>query len=353
MNGGRRGFHAMDPPLRDRPGPAACAHGPGRAFRRNPRARNFLVERGRLRGDHRASSSSPRLRNVVGPVVRRDVGGVVPDTLGRQRRASGGDLPGCEDRTPDVRVALAYSLAPRASAEVRARRQLDARFDRRYVMTQLETEVERCRCGVNVRHPKVIALTGQTSGGKTRLLETIRNSLCSHVGLLPESASSSSAEVPAQRAAASLTRGTADDLSPAGRTRADGAGRGLVRHRALRPRHARRTRLLAGRRRRVLRPARNRTRVGASSLRRGPAICAIPGAVGYDTTNPLRIESAIEASALDEKIALGLARLPAPHRHRCRGDVRREARRRTRGSAQRAARLLSRRERTASRLPPL
>lgn len=45
-------------------------------------------------------------------------------------------------------------------------------------MTALETEVERCRCGANAHNPKAIVLTGWPSGGKTRLLETIRESLC-------------------------------------------------------------------------------------------------------------------------------------------------------------------------------
>lgn len=56
-------------------------------------------------------------------------------------------------------------------------------------MTALETDVDPCRCGANAHHPRRIVLTGGPSGGKTRLLESIRESLCPHVGLLPEAAS--------------------------------------------------------------------------------------------------------------------------------------------------------------------
>ena len=56
-------------------------------------------------------------------------------------------------------------------------------------MTALTTEIETCRCAASAHAPKAIVLTGGPSAGKTRVLESIRDRLCSHVGLLPEAAS--------------------------------------------------------------------------------------------------------------------------------------------------------------------
>lgn len=56
-------------------------------------------------------------------------------------------------------------------------------------MQALSIDIDTCLCRADAHHPKMIVLTGGPSGGKTRLLESIRGSLCAHVAFLPESAS--------------------------------------------------------------------------------------------------------------------------------------------------------------------
>lgn len=170
-------------------------------------------------------------------------------------------------------------------------------------MTALETEVERCRCGANAHNPKAIVLTGGPSGGKTRLLETIRDSLCPHVGLLPESASivfgggfPRDERLIVRRAAQRAIYHVQNELERLAQE--DGAlgivlcDRGTLDGLAYWPDDEddffgqfETTR--------------------DWELRRYAAVLHLrtPATDFYDTTNPLRIESARDAAALDEKIA--------------------------------------------------
>ena len=170
-------------------------------------------------------------------------------------------------------------------------------------MTALETEVEHCRCRTNAHNPKTIVLTGGPSGGKTRLLETIRESLCPHVGLLPESASiifgggfPRDERLVVRRAAQRAIYHVQDELERLAQE--DGAlgivlcDRGTLDGLAYWPGDED---SFFGQ----LETTRD------WELRRYSAVLHLrtPAADCYNRTNPLRIESAREAAALDEKIA--------------------------------------------------
>ena len=171
-------------------------------------------------------------------------------------------------------------------------------------MTALQPEIETCRCGASAHQPKAIVLTGGPSGGKTRLLETIRESLCPHVGLLPESASivfgggfPRSDRPPVLRAAQRTIYHVQDELERM--VRDDGAlgivlcDRGTLDGLAYWPDDED-----------AFFEQLETTREW--ELRRYAAVLHLrtPAADAYDMTNPLRIESAREAAALDERIAL-------------------------------------------------
>lgn len=170
-------------------------------------------------------------------------------------------------------------------------------------MTALETEVERCRCGANAHNPKAIVLTGGPSGGKTRLLETIRTSLCPHVGLLPESASivfgggfPRQSRAAARRAAQRTIYHVQDELERLAQE--DGAfgivlcDRGTLDGLAYWPDDED-----------AFFGQLETTREWELTRYATVLHLKTPAADFYDTTNPLRIESAREAAALDEKIA--------------------------------------------------
>lgn len=169
-------------------------------------------------------------------------------------------------------------------------------------MTALETDVERCRCGANAHNPKAIVLTGGPSGGKTRLLETIRESLCPHVGLLPEAASIVFAggfprdeRLVVRRAAQRAIYHVQNELE---RLAQEEGALGIV----LCDRGT-----LDGL---AYWPDDEDDFFGQFEttrdweLRRYAAVLHLrtPAADFYDTTNPLRIESARDAAAIDEKI---------------------------------------------------
>jgi hypothetical protein len=170
-------------------------------------------------------------------------------------------------------------------------------------MTAVHAETETCRCGASVHDARAIVLTGGPSGGKTRLLETIRNSLCPHVGLLPESASivfgggfPRDGRLIVRRAAQRAIYHVQDELERLAQE--DGAlgivlcDRGTLDGLAYWPDDED---SFFGQ----LETTRD------WELRRYAAVLHLrtPAADAYDTTNPLRIESAREAAALDEKIA--------------------------------------------------
>jgi predicted ATPase len=56
-------------------------------------------------------------------------------------------------------------------------------------MTRLSTGAVPCHCRLGVHATRFIVLTGGPSAGKTAVLETVLRSLCTHLAVLPESAS--------------------------------------------------------------------------------------------------------------------------------------------------------------------
>lgn len=172
---------------------------------------------------------------------------------------------------------------------------------------------EQCQCRSDLHDPKFIVVTGGPSAGKTRLLELIRGRLCRHVGLLPEAASivfgggfPRRATSPARRAAQraifhvqqELERIVIDERS-FGIVLCD---RGTLDGLAYWP-HDDESFFSD------LRTTRD------SELRRYAAVLHLrtPHAAGYDSSNPLRVESAAEAAILDDLI-VDVAWRGHPHR---------------------------------------
>jgi hypothetical protein len=170
-------------------------------------------------------------------------------------------------------------------------------------MTALDVAVEPCHCGTNAHEPRRIVLTGGPSGGKTRLLETIRNSLCSHVGLLPESASivfgggfPRNERIAARRAAQRTIYHVQDELermvSEEGAFGIVLCDRGTLDGLAYWPDDEE-----------TFFEQLETTREWELSRYAAVLHLRTPAVDGYDMTNALRIESPREAAALDEKIA--------------------------------------------------
>jgi hypothetical protein len=152
-----------------------------------------------------------------------------------------------------------------------------------------------------VHSPKRVVLTGGPGAGKTAVLELVRQYFCHHVLVLPESAgilfgggfprgSAAAEQAAAQRAIYRVQReleawATARDATAivlCDRGTADGAA------------------YWPG-------PGTLWSSVGVSredELRRYDAVIHLrtPDAVDYNHGNPLRVESAVEAAAIDEKI---------------------------------------------------
>ena len=169
-------------------------------------------------------------------------------------------------------------------------------------MTMDSTQLAPCRCGAAAHHPTRIVLTGGPSGGKTRLLEAVRNSLCPHVGLLPESASivfgggfPRDDREAARRAAQRTIYHVQDELERM--VQEDGAfgivlcDRGTLDGLAYWPDDED-----------SFFGQLETTREWELSRYAAVLHLRTPAADTYDTTNPLRIESAREAAALDERI---------------------------------------------------
>lgn len=172
--------------------------------------------------------------------------------------------------------------------------------------------MKSCACReVHVR--KAIVLTGGPGAGKTAVLELIRQSFCEHVIVLPESASllfgggfPRRAELPvrraAQRAIFYVQRELARCAGEGGEPAIVLCDRGTVDGAAYWPG-----------------PSDLWSEVGTGhelDLRRYAAVIhlRVPSeATGYEWSNPVRTESALEVAAIDERIA----HLWAGHPRRC------------------------------------
>ena len=158
-------------------------------------------------------------------------------------------------------------------------------------------------CGCSDTHPvKRIVLTGGPGAGKTAVLASLEQSLCRHLRVLPESASivfgggfprdeSPIARRAAQRAIYFMQH-ELETASMTGDVAIALCDRGTVDGIAYWPG-----------------PGSLWTEVGTTldrELARYSAVIHLrtpPLAMGYDHSNPLRIESAVEAHAIDERIA--------------------------------------------------
>lgn len=159
-----------------------------------------------------------------------------------------------------------------------------------------------CSCK-EAHERKAIVLTGGPGAGKTAVLELIRQSFCEHVVVLPESASllfgggfPRRSELPARRAAQRAIFHVQRELErcagEAGTPAIVLCDRGTVDGAAYWPG-----------------PGELWTEVGTShdlELQRYAAVIHLrtPSATsGYDLSNPVRTESALEAAAVDERLA--------------------------------------------------
>ncbi len=161
-----------------------------------------------------------------------------------------------------------------------------------------------CRCEGSPHVPRLVVLTGGPGGGKTAVLEVIRKNFCEHVAVLPEAASilfgggfprSSSFEGlrSAQRAIARVQIEMERLHVAEGRCAVALCDRGTVDGLAYWPGD----------------PADFWRDLGTSreeELRRYSAVIHLrvpPDGQGYGHSNPLRIENAEQAAAIDARIA--------------------------------------------------
>jgi len=168
--------------------------------------------------------------------------------------------------------------------------------------------VNRCGCDF-VHRPRRVVLTGGPGAGKTAVLEVLRRAMCKHVHVLPEAAgivfgggfprgTTPALRRPAQRAIYHVQReleATTVDVNAAIVV----CDRGTVDSLAYWPG-----------------PGELWSEVGTTSgdeLARYDAVIHLrtpPRGGGYNHDNPLRIETAAEAAAIDERIVAAWARHP-------------------------------------------
>jgi predicted ATPase len=168
-----------------------------------------------------------------------------------------------------------------------------------------------CEC-TEIHTPRRIVLTGGPGAGKTAVLELIRESFCEHVHVVPEAASvvfgggfPRLADLDARRAAQRAIFHVQHELEAA----LGGIGaavllcdRGTLDSEAYWPGPGSMCEALG-------------TKV-ADELARYHAVIHLrtpTAAGGYDHRNPLRVETAAEAAAIDERIAAAWARHPRRH----------------------------------------
>ena len=170
-------------------------------------------------------------------------------------------------------------------------------------MTRLATGTVPCRCVHGAHTTRFVVLTGGPSAGKTAILETLLRSLCTHLAVLPEAASivfgggfprhdSLAGRRAAQRAIYHVQREVEQIVSDEGQVAIALCDRGTLDGLAYWPDseeawfEALGTTLQA-----------ELARYSAVLHLRTPA-----ASEGYDTSNALRIESAVEAAAIDTRI---------------------------------------------------
>ncbi|MBN20969.1 MAG: hypothetical protein CL678_06730 [Bdellovibrionaceae bacterium] len=171
-----------------------------------------------------------------------------------------------------------------------------------------------CECQEQRHHPRLIVLTGGPSAGKTAVLEMILKTFCSHVTIIPEAASiifgggffrrdSLPARKGAQRAIFKVQRELEQIVLEEKKAAVAICDRGTVDGLAYWPESE------------ETYWAENGT-TGEKELSRYEAVIHLRTpdlARGYNHDNPVRIESANEAMAIDQKLLS--AWVSHPHRH--------------------------------------
>jgi predicted ATPase len=168
----------------------------------------------------------------------------------------------------------------------------------------------RCDCVPGTHVPRFVVLTGGPGAGKTAVLEVVRRHFCAHVAVLPESAGivfgggfprrrGDVAQRAAQRAIYHVQRELERWTAEEGQAAVALCDRGTLDGLAYWPGS----------------PAAFFADLATSSeqeLARYAAVIHLrtPPASHYNHENPLRIETALEAAAIDERIAAAWARHP-------------------------------------------
>lgn len=177
-----------------------------------------------------------------------------------------------------------------------------------------------CECKMRNHPPKLVVLTGGPGAGKTAVLETIRRYFCEHVQILPEAAgivfgggfpreTSIPLRCAAQRAIYHVQRELERAAIEACTAAVVLCDRGTIDGLAYWPVEERRF------------WADTKSTLD-EELARYAAVIHLrtpSGDTGYDHTNPLRIESASEAAAIDARVADAWAR--HPHRASVESDT--------------------------------
>lgn len=170
-------------------------------------------------------------------------------------------------------------------------------------MAVLNVGSRPCTCGRSHHDTRLVVVTGGPGAGKTAVLEMALRSFCTHVAVLPEAASivfgggfprqqSPAARKAAQRAIFHVEDEVEKLVLEEGRVAVALCDRGTVDGAAYWPG-----------------PGDLWSSVGTTleeQLRRYEAVIHLRtpgGGKGYNQRNPLRLESAVEAAAIDEKIA--------------------------------------------------